>query len=85
MGSGRNSNSSKLLWLSLLPVRMIKIYTKMKALGCSHFSNYKSIDDISRRSRAANYAVLSSILLNFEPVRDFMVVRVKNEEDPIKN
>ena len=32
--SGRNSNSSKLLWLSLLPAKMRKIQSKMKALEC---------------------------------------------------
>ena len=30
----RNSNSSKLLWLSLLPARMKKIQSKIKALEC---------------------------------------------------
>ena len=32
VGSTLNSNSSKLLWLSLLPARMKKIQSKMKAL-----------------------------------------------------
>ena len=32
--SDRNSNSSKLLWLLLLPARMKKIQSKMKALEC---------------------------------------------------
>ena len=43
--------------------------------------------NFSRQSRAANSAVPSRILLNFEPIQDFMVVLVtcKNEEDPIKN
>ena len=30
----RNSNSSKLLWLSLLPARMKKIQSKIKVLEC---------------------------------------------------
>ena len=30
----RNSNSSKLLWFSLLPARIKKIQSKMKALEC---------------------------------------------------
>ena len=48
MGSGRNSNSYKLLWLSLLPARMMKIYSIMKALECSqHFSHYKSMEILS--------------------------------------
>ena len=32
--SGRNSNSSKLLWSSSLLVRMKKIQSKMKEIGC---------------------------------------------------
>ena len=44
MGSGRNSNSFKLSWLSLLPARKNKIQSKMKALECSqHFSHCKSM------------------------------------------
>ena len=43
--------------------------------------------DFSRRSRAANSAVLSPIWPNFELVRNVMDVLVtcKYEEDPIKN
>ena len=43
--------------------------------------------DLSRRSRAANSAVLSSTWPNFELVRDFMIALVtcKNNEHPIKN
>ena len=43
--------------------------------------------DFSRRSSAANSAVICPIWLNFELLRDTMVVLVtcKNEEDPIKN
>ena len=44
MESCRNSNSSKLVWLVLLPAKMKKIYQKMKALEWSqHFSHYKSM------------------------------------------
>ena len=44
MGSCRNLNPSKLLWLNLLPARMKKIHWKMKALEWSQrFSHYKSI------------------------------------------
>ena len=35
VGSTLNSNSSKLLWLSLLPARIKKIQSKMKALEWS--------------------------------------------------
>ena len=44
MESCQNSNTSKLLWLTLLPARMKKIHLKLKALERpQHFSNYKSI------------------------------------------
>ena len=44
MESCRNSNTFKLLWLTLLPARMKKIHWKMKALEWSqHFSHYKSM------------------------------------------
>ena len=43
MESCQNSNSSKLLWLVLLPARM-KMHPKMKALEWSqYFSHYKSM------------------------------------------
>ena len=74
--------------MSLIPARMKKIRLKMKALECSQdFSHYKSMGILSRRSRAANSAVLGLIWPNFELVRDVMDVLVtcKYEEDPIKN
>ena len=44
MESCRNSNPSKLLWLTLLPARMKKIHWKRKVLEWSkHFSHYKSM------------------------------------------
>ena len=43
MESCRNSNPSKLLWLTLLPVRIKKIHLKLKALErTQHFTHYKS-------------------------------------------
>ena len=40
----RNSNRSKLLWLTLLPARMKKIHWKMKVLEWSQrFANYQSM------------------------------------------
>ena len=54
MESCRNLNPSKLLWLTLLPVRMKKIHWKMKVLEWSQlFSHYKSMGIFSKRSRAA--------------------------------
>ena len=60
----------------------------MKELECSQeFSHYKSMGIFSRRSRAANSAVLGPIWPNFELVRDVMNVLVtcQYEEEPIKN
>ena len=54
---------------------------------CTRFLPIKVYGDFSRRSRAANAAVLGPIWPNFELVRDVMDVLVtcKYEEDPIKN
>ena len=71
--SRRNSNSSLLLWLSLLPSRM-KIQSKIKALEClRHFSHYKYIEMFFRRSRAAYSVICGRIGLKFKLVGDFMV------------
>ena len=43
---GRNSNSSEMLWLSLLPARMKKIQSKMKLLEWPHFPHYNSMGAI---------------------------------------
>ena len=53
----------------------------------TRFLPLKVYGDFSRRSRAANSAVLGPIWPNFELVRDIMDVLVtcKYEEDPIKN
>ena len=86
--SGRNLNSSKLSCMSSLPARMRMIDSKIKELECSQdFSHYKSKGIFSRRSRAANSAVLGPIWPNFELVRDVMdiLVTCKYEKDPIKN
>ena len=86
--SGRNLNLSKLSCMSSLPARMRMIESKMKELECSqNYSHYKSMGIFSRRSRAANSAVLGSIWPNFELVRDVMngLVTCKYEEDLIKN
>ena len=75
--SGRNLNSSKLSCMSSLPARMRSIKSKMKERECSQdFSHYKSMGIFSRRSRAANSAVLGPIWPNFELVRDLMDVLI---------
>ena len=48
MGYSRSSNLFKLLWLSLLPARIDKIQSKMKALEClQHFSHHKYKEIVS--------------------------------------
>ena len=63
---------------------------RFKNEGAKVFTTFfplKVYGDFSRRSRAANSAVLAPIWSNFELGQDFMVVHLtcKNEEDPIKN
>ena len=72
----RNSNSSKLLWLSALPVRMKKIQSKMKELECLQVFPIISLWEFFRRSRAANSAVLDRIWPKFELARDIIDVLV---------
>ena len=86
MGSGRNSNSFKLLWLFLLPARIMKIHSKMNALECSqYFSYYKSMGifpDVQGQLTDPG-----QILPNFKPFQYFIAVlgTYKNEDNPIKN
>ena len=80
MGSGRNSNSFKLLWLSLLPARMMKIHSKMKALECSqHFSHDKSMENFSDVQGQPNTVDPGQILPNLEPIQALIAVTCKNE------
>ena len=63
---------------------MKKIHPKMKVLEWSqHFSLYKSMGIFPD----AEGQLTHRILLNFEPIRDFMVVlfTCKNKEEQIKN
>ena len=65
---------------------MEKIQSKMKVI--ERLQDYLSLFVFfSRCSRAANSNVSGGILLKFELIQAFIVVRVtcKNEEDPIKN
>ena len=87
MGSGRYSNSFKLSWLSLLPVRMNNIQSKMKAFKCSQYSPIISLWRFFQTSRIANSADPGPILLNSKPMQAFIAVIVtcKNKADPMKN
>ena len=84
VGSTLNSNSSKLLWLFLLPARMKKIQLKMKALEWSQqcYIIHQSI----RCSRAANSLKGDGILTKFKLICAFIVVLLicKNEYDLFK-
>ena len=71
-----------MLWVSLLPGRMKRIQSKMKALEWSQ--HYLLIFHMLK---AANSEVSDGILRKFEPIQTFMVdlVTCKNEEDPLEN
>ena len=82
VGSGQISNSSKTLWLSLIPAKMKKNRSKMKALECSQHQH-----QFFRRARADNPGVGGGIWPKFELIQAFIHVLVsrKNEDDRIKN
>ena len=84
VGSTLNSNSSKLLWLSLLPARMKKIQSKMKVLEWSQ--QCYIIHQFLRCSRAANSLIGDGILTESKLIRAFIVVLLsyKNEYDLLK-
>ena len=72
VGSTLNSNSSKLLWLSMLPARMKKIQSKMKALEWSQ--QCYIIHQFLRCSREANSLKGDGILTKFKLIQAFIVV-----------
>ena len=87
MGSGRNSNSSKLLCMSLLPARMKMIQSKIKGLEWSqHCFYYKSMFFSDAHGQLTPQSMIG-FWPNFELIRTLMVflITCKNQEDPIKN
>ena len=80
--SDRISYLSEILWLSLLPAKMKKIRSKMKALECHNI-----IHQFFRRARADTSGVGGGIWPKFEHIQAFMHVLVtcKNEDDRFKN
>ena len=72
------SNPYVILWVSLLPARMKKILSKMKALEWS-----QQFSLLFTCSRAANSEVSNGNLLKFKPIQAFMadIVTCKYEED----
>ena len=88
MVSGRNLNSSKLSFMSLLPARMKMIQLNMKELEWSqNYSHYKSMGMFpdAKRQLTRHSKVRTGQIL--ELVRDVIVVLItsKNEENLIKN
>ena len=80
VGSGRNSNSSKITCMSLLPARMKMIQSKMKAQEWSqHCSHYKSmgifqdsLGQLTRRSLVRYGQIVNSfeiLLMSLIPAR----------------
>ena len=82
VGSGRNLNSSEMLWMSLLLPRIKKIQIKNEGARVATTLNI----DFFAQSRADNSAVKGRIWLKFEVIRDVMAILVtsKYEEDRIK-
>ena len=77
--SGRISNSSEIVWMSLLPASMKKIRSQMKALEWTqHFPHYNSMVAMETSGR---------IWPNFELIQALIHVLItcKYEENPIKN
>ena len=77
--SGRISNSSEILWMSLLPASMKKIRSKMKALEWTqHFPHYNSMVAMETCGR---------IWPNFELIQALIHVLItcKYEKNLIKN
>ena len=84
--SGRNSNPSKILCLSFLPVRLMKIeFIVTGEKWRHHFLHYKSMGKF-QCSRANNSKVNNPIWPKFKFIRAFMPVLVtrKFDKDPIK-
>ena len=79
VGSGRNSNSSKILCMSSLPASLKRIGSTAKKKKWWH--------RIFRRSRAANSIVSGGIWPKFKLIQNFMHVLItcKYEKDPIKS
>ena len=66
--SSPNFNSSEILWLSLLPVSMKKIRSKMKALACSqHFLHYNPMGAIGCHGNQSSIPIWSKTLYSLSP------------------
>ena len=76
------SNPFEILWGFLMPARLKKIQSKMKALA-----GHNTIHCFFRRSRVVNCEVSNGILPKIKVIQAFMagLVTCRNEEDPSKN
>ena len=81
--SGQNSNSSEILWLSLITCKYEQ--DSIKYEGGRVLT--RSYIDFSDAQGAGYSAALGRIKMKFKLIQAFMIVLVtcKNEEDPIKN
>ena len=87
VGPSQISNSAKLLCMALLRASMKRIWSRTAEKKCQHqVPHFKSMWDIFRRSRAANFAVGGRIWLNFKLLRALLhiIVTCKDEKDWIK-
>ena len=88
MESWRNSNSSQLLWLVLLPARMKEIHLKIQLLELSQqFFDYKSMGIFPDAQGQPTHKSLVQSCRISNPFEIFMGVLVtcKDKEEPIKN
>ena len=88
MESCRNSNPSKLLWLTLLPARMKKIHWKMKVLEWSQrFSHYKSMGIFQNAQRQLTHKSFVGYcpISNPSEILSVSLLPARMKEDPIKN
>ena len=84
--SSRNSNSSKLIWLSSLPAEMKRSIQNECAEVVTSFLPLKVYEDFYRCSRAANSPVLGWIWPKFDLIQAYMIIlnNCNTEEDPTK-
>ena len=79
--TGRIISLPEILWLLLLPARMKKIQSKMKALACHY-----NIHQFLRCLMAANSIIGDGIFMKFKLIQAFIVALLicKNENDQFK-
>ena len=77
---GRNSNSSEMLWFSLLPARMKKIQSEMKLLEWpQHFPHYNSMGAICCHGNQSSDPTWPKTYCNLSP--SSMMLQIKFDCD----